>query len=1182
MRLIIIVFGLFFSAAVLHGQLIDLEPWGSLRGSIVEDFAINKDGEILAFQKGKGLVISFDKGITWSLVKSSSLSNPLIKSHPEGDFFLLDTRSGLLYTYDSLKIDLNFEILQIGEGVSVSMDIADDGEIFLLMSNGKIISSTDKGESWGILFDTGTSQTFYSEIFLLKNDNENIYLKYRHSTRLSIGRINKQTKELHLIIEDRNKVTMLKGILYLNNELYQAFGDSILKNSTTIFTFPDNDFLVQLTSIDQRLVAKTKKGFYSSDDFGDSWSFQGSPNIKETFNTEGKMLFDMTDSTWVVRSTNYSHTNFFRVSTDLSNWDTIKLFEDAPVVWDFYKLESDSSICIANNVGFLPETFHQGGIQISYDDGQDFNLLEINDTTQILMLSIGLNDNFFALGTDRVAYKSSDKGLTWQMISIVSGVNHPVYWLKANKNGELFAVINEDEIFYSKNNGFFWSKISNGLGYYIDIHPNGDLYKTLSGVFSRYSSNENRWIDIAFINGASTILGNGHIIVAGLVNGEVLQYYSIDGTNFFTRRVNSYYSINWRSLKGRIIYSKQNGDISISQNEGLTWTTIYSNPDTANYSPTSAYLDNQNYLYLTFSGNLIQRSTTPLQLNSNLIKGNIQVDDNHNCLNDSLEVGFKGVTVSAVGQDTFYANTYADGTYEILVPEGTFKVSATVDTSLWQPCDSFQTVTLSGTYDTAFVDFSLKAKFDCPKLEVDLTTPRLRRCFDNTYYVNYKNTGTIAADTPFVKITLDPRFNIKQATIPFSVENDSCYIFPLDTIDVFEEGNFSFVTEMECDSVILGETICAEAHIFPDSICGTPSANWSGASLESTAECIGDSIIFKIKNVGNGDMNQARQYIIIEDVVIMRISPSFNLPAGDSLRIPIEAIGQTYHLEVPQVDNHPGQFYPSVTVESCGQLPHSLGLFNQFSQNDNNPFIDIECREVIGAYDPNDKAAVPRGIDVEHKIQPNSTIEYLIRFQNTGTDTAFSVNIIDTLSQWLDVTSFVAGASSHSYEYEISGEGTVRFIFNNIMLPDSNINEVASNGFIKYKIAMKADLPIGTEILNDADIYFDFNAPIRTNETFHVIDEPWILVKTSEVFVPGVEVNAYPNPFQHQATIKLSNVKSGQKKFRLFDFSGRQIRQQYFDSDQFIFEKQSLTNGIYFYEISGEGAKIAVGKLIVQ
>jgi len=46
------------------------------------------------------------------------------------------------------------------------------------------------------------------------------------------------------------------------------------------------------------------------------------------------------------------------------------------------------------------------------------------------------------------------------------------------------------------------------------------------------------------------------------------------------------------------------------------------------------------------------------------------------------------------------------------------------------------------------------------------------------------------------------------------------------------------------------------------------------------------------------------------------------------------------------------------------------------------------CIENIGAYDPNDKTAFINGMPADYDIKMNQDIEYLIRFQNTGTDTA--------------------------------------------------------------------------------------------------------------------------------------------------------------------------------------------------
>ena len=49
------------------------------------------------------------------------------------------------------------------------------------------------------------------------------------------------------------------------------------------------------------------------------------------------------------------------------------------------------------------------------------------------------------------------------------------------------------------------------------------------------------------------------------------------------------------------------------------------------------------------------------------------------------------------------------------------------------------------------------------------------------------------------------------------------------------------------------------------------------------------------------------------------------------------------------------------------------------------------------SFDPNDKRADPVGYGSENYTLKDQNIIYTIRFQNTGNDTAFHVQIIDTL-----------------------------------------------------------------------------------------------------------------------------------------------------------------------------------------
>jgi uncharacterized repeat protein (TIGR01451 family) len=138
--------------------------------------------------------------------------------------------------------------------------------------------------------------------------------------------------------------------------------------------------------------------------------------------------------------------------------------------------------------------------------------------------------------------------------------------------------------------------------------------------------------------------------------------------------------------------------------------------------------------------------------------------------------------------------------------------------------------------------------------------------------------------------------------------------------------------------------------------------------------------------------------------------------------------------------------------------------------------------EVRCAIDPNDKLVSPARQEPSSSnyTQFDEILEYTIRFQNTGNDTAFNVRIADQLSPRLDWTTFKPGASSHPYHATLDDSGMLEFYFRNILLPDSTTNEPGSHGFVQFTISAKTDLTEGEIIENEADIFFDFNKPILT------------------------------------------------------------------------------------------------------
>ncbi|HTE23811.1 DUF7619 domain-containing protein [Flavitalea sp.] len=141
----------------------------------------------------------------------------------------------------------------------------------------------------------------------------------------------------------------------------------------------------------------------------------------------------------------------------------------------------------------------------------------------------------------------------------------------------------------------------------------------------------------------------------------------------------------------------------------------------------------------------------------------------------------------------------------------------------------------------------------------------------------------------------------------------------------------------------------------------------------------------------------------------------------------------------------------------------------------------IDFKQILtGSFDPNDKLESHGGLISTTEIKSGAYLNYLIRFQNTGTDTAFNIVVLDTLEANLNWESLTMQDASHSYELSITGGRYLKWTFNSILLVDSLTNEPGSHGYIRFKIRPKSDLAIGNVIKNSASIYFDFNLPIKT------------------------------------------------------------------------------------------------------
>ncbi len=575
---------------------------------------------------------------------------------------------------------------------------------------------------------------------------------------------------------------------------------------------------------------------------------------------------------------------------------------------------------------------------------------------------------------------------------------------------------------------------------------------------------------------------------------------------------------------------------------------------------------------------------------SNLIAGTVAGDDNLNCLHEAGETPIQSWIVTAYSQATdrlFSSNTDENGYYQIPVDSGSYLVTVHEPNDIWVACENNITFDFLDFNNFETNNFAISKQLNCTNMSVSGVMNVARPCFERPVAIQYCNNGSIVAENAYLELNLGGNYTLNSSTIPYTI-NGEIVTFELGDVDPLACGNFQIGLELACDAP-LDAAFCIEFNAFPQDPCETP-AGWSGAFLRLTPNCneIDEIVSFTVENIGTATTPSRPAYFIVEDAVLMMQDSIPNLAPTEDYTLPFNANGATYIMSLEQVANAPGNSMPLAFVEGCGTDTNgefSTGFATQFPLDDFDPYVDIDCPIIVNSYDPNDKRGLPLGYGVEHYILPETKIEYRVRFQNTGTDTAFTVVVRDTLDSNLDITTFREGASSHAYNLDVVGENILVYTFNNIMLPDSNVNEPGSNGFFEFSIIPKRLTPLETVITNDAAIYFDFNEPIYTNETYHRlgIDFITISVGTNEqTEFQNVTVSVIPNPLQDRAIISIENHDAKEFVLSLNNVNGQLIRQEKFESANITFHKKNLISGIYFFTITSDQGFITTGKIVVQ
>ncbi|HRI60717.1 MAG TPA: hypothetical protein PK228_13360 [Saprospiraceae bacterium] len=554
----------------------------------------------------------------------------------------------------------------------------------------------------------------------------------------------------------------------------------------------------------------------------------------------------------------------------------------------------------------------------------------------------------------------------------------------------------------------------------------------------------------------------------------------------------------------------------------------------------------------------------------------ILLDNNANCQTDAADSPVGDVQILLTGNSQMNLHpTDSNGLalFKLFEIEQFLLRLPQFPTNYWAACQDEITLSPSPGQDTIKATFLLTPQSLCPELSVTLGLPSVfRSCLVNSeVLVSTQNTGDALAMGVQTAIVMPPVVELLSSTPSLAAQSGDTLFFEAGDLAPFEKATLKLTVKTKCDTFLFGQTLCWETFATLDNAC--PNTLPAFSEIKLSATCVSDSLLrFTIKNIGDAPTQGPHTYTIIRNESVFQTG-NFNLANQQSLTVDVPADSATYRMEATKFDDGT---LTATALENCGGL--TPGQITAFWLEKGPLEYDFDCRQVIGSFDPNLKTAVPTGAGPNYTIAANRPIQYTIDFQNTGTDTAYRVLLRDVLPFGFDLNTFRPGFSSHPCTWEIRGD-TLNVLFSPIALPDSNVNEPASHGFFSFDLDQKPDLSDGTSFQNTASIIFDFNPPIVTNTVYHTIGKLTVAADEPQRYTHLWRVAG--NPTSEVATFSAITFIAGGKLFELYDASGRPVRTARFSGQAFVFHRDALPDGLYFFRIGDEQGRWFTGKIVI-
>ncbi|MNK00969.1 Internalin-J precursor [compost metagenome] len=252
---------------------------------------------------------------------------------------------------------------------------------------------------------------------------------------------------------------------------------------------------------------------------------------------------------------------------------------------------------------------------------------------------------------------------------------------------------------------------------------------------------------------------------------------------------------------------------------------------------------------------------------------------------------------------------------------------------------------------------------------------------------------------------------------------------------------------------------------------------------------------------------------------------------------------------------------PAVNIDDI--LPFVVRIYPDDEVMTDNYFAFNQVVE--GSMDPNDIVCM------EGDNMPLGTagnyLHYVVNFENVGPSPATFIVVKQIINpDDYDINTLQIINTSNDVTARIQGN-TIEFRFEDINLA------MGHHGHILYKLRPRAGIVANEKVTNSANIYFDYNFPIETNEASTIFG----VLGTGE-FTIDSSIKIYPNPVKDKLNIVADTTL---KSIHLYDMQGRLLQVALENDTKADFDITERAAGIYFMKITTDKG-IKVEKLIKE